>query len=399
MTQLIGIARNTLLQTVRQPIYGIIVLVTLGGLAMAPSLTGWTLDDDNKLLRDLGLSTLLIQGLFLACFGATSVLNTEIEDKTVLTVAAKPVSRGSFVAGKYLGVFGAVIAAHYLAGIAYYMVMRHGVLQTAAESSDTTVLVFGPGLMLLVLLSALVLNYVYDWRFLPTVVGLAVPVLTLGLVILLFVSRDWKLQSYETKQELLKLPDEISDPALFKGIISFRPAPGQGFLPGHKGDLVRNQWKGPISEEDLNYLKSLADSIPWRRELGFLADESRKTQGTEIFKSALLVLCALGVIVGIAIAASTRLGLMNTFLICLAALALGLTADHTLRPIADGGVAWAKVLYSVIPNFQTFWMIDALSDDRVIPWGYLTTATAYAALYASATIAFAMALFERREVG
>jgi hypothetical protein len=90
---------------------------------------------------------------------------------------------------------------------------------------------------------------------------------------------------------------------------------------------------------------------------------------------------------------------MNTFLICLAALALGLTADNSLKPLADEGKDWAKVLYSVVPNFQVFWMIDALSDDRVIPWGYLRTATAYAALYASAMIAMAMALFERREVG
>ena len=31
MNQLIAIAKNTFLQTIRQPVYGIIVLVTLGG--------------------------------------------------------------------------------------------------------------------------------------------------------------------------------------------------------------------------------------------------------------------------------------------------------------------------------------------------------------------------------
>jgi hypothetical protein len=399
MTQLIGIAKNTLLQTIRQPIYGIIVLVTLGGLAMAPSLTGWTLDDDNKLLRDLGLSTLLVQGLFLACFGASSVINAEIDDKTVLSVAAKPVTRGVFVLGKYAGVLAAVAAAHYLAGIAYYMVMRHGVLQMASESSDVTVLVMGPGLMLLVMLVSLVLNYVYDWRFLPTMVSLCLPVLTLGTIVLLIVDRDWKLQSYETKQEIVKLPAEISDPAQFKGIISFRPAPGEAFLPGHKGDLVRSQWKGPITEAELDYLNSLVDSIPWRSAIGFLADESRKTQGTEIFKSSLLILCALAVLVAIAIAASTRLGLMSTFLICLVALAIGLSADQAIRPLAESGVGWARAAYALVPNFQVFWMIDALSDDRVIPWSYLRTATAYAALYSAGIIAMAMAMFETREVG
>ena len=70
MNPLLAIAKNTYLQAVRQPAYGIIVLVTLGGLAMSPFYTGWTLDDDNKMLRDIGLSTLLIQGLFLSCFVA-----------------------------------------------------------------------------------------------------------------------------------------------------------------------------------------------------------------------------------------------------------------------------------------------------------------------------------------
>ena len=50
MSQFVAVARNTFLQTLRQPIYGIIVLATLGSLAIEPSITGWTLDDDNKLL-------------------------------------------------------------------------------------------------------------------------------------------------------------------------------------------------------------------------------------------------------------------------------------------------------------------------------------------------------------
>src|SRR5262245_51378904 len=141
MTRFLAVTRNTFLQTLRQPIYGLIVLATLGSLALAPSITGWTLDDDNKLLRDLGLSTLLVQGLFLAAFSAAGVISKEIEDKTVLTVAAKPISRGTFIAGKYCGVLLALCVAHYLAMLALTLTLRHGVLQTSAESSDVTVLI------------------------------------------------------------------------------------------------------------------------------------------------------------------------------------------------------------------------------------------------------------------
>ncbi|OQZ03599.1 MAG: hypothetical protein B6D36_12665, partial [Planctomycetes bacterium UTPLA1] len=205
MTQIIAITRNTLLQTIRQPVYGIIVFVTLAGIALTPSLTAWTLDDDNKLLRDIGLSTLLIQGLFLAAFGASSVLHTEIEDRTVLTVASKPVGRGTFLLGKYFGVLGALALGHYLAGLAFYMTMRHGVLQTAAETSDPTVLLFGPGIMLLMVLAAGTLNYLWEWRFLPTLVKLSVPALTIGTVILLFINREWKIEAYESVQPIERL--------------------------------------------------------------------------------------------------------------------------------------------------------------------------------------------------
>jgi len=44
-------------------------------------------------------------------------------------------------------------------------------------------------------------------------------------------------------------------------------------------------------------------------------------------------------------------------------------------------------------------MVDALSDYRVIPWGYVASATGYGVLYAAAALFLGMALFETREVG
>ncbi|HVP13715.1 MAG TPA: ABC transporter permease [Phycisphaerae bacterium] len=399
MNQLIAITKNTFLQTVRQPVYGIIVLVTLGGLAMSPSITGWTLDDDNKMLRDIGLSTLLIQGLFLACFAASTVLDTEIEDKTVLTVAAKPVSRWQFILGKYLGILGALVAAHYVAGIAFFMTMRHGVLQTARDTSDPTVLILGPGVMLIVLVVAGVMNYLYERRFLPTVFALALPLLTLSTVILLVVDRDWKLRTFETTQTMDNLPQEVTDPAVFKDIIEFRPLPGDSQIQGHRGLLVRKEWKGPINDADHDYLINLSSSLQWKRDIDFLVQETRKVQGTEIFKAGVLILLALAMLAAIAVAAATRVGVVATFVICLAAVLTGLTADQIIKPIAEAGATWANVAFHIIPNFHFFWMVDALADNRVIPWSYLGAAAAYGLIYALGTLLLGMALFETREVG
>jgi len=401
MNRLIAITTNTFLHTVRQPIFVIIVLVTLGGLGLAPSLTGWTLDDDDKLLRDIGLSTLLIQGLFLSCFAASTVINAEIEDKTVLTSAAKPISRSGFILGKYLGILGAVILAHYLAGIAFFMIMRHGVMQTSAQKVDMTVWVFGPGMMVLVLIAAGIMNYVWDYRYLPTVLALAVPVATFGAAILLVIDRDWKLKTNETTQTMDDLPAEVVPADSLREIIEFRPLPGEGRVKGGKGLLIRQNWKGPINDRDRDYLLGLSGTRAWQRDIDFLVKETRKLQGPEIVKAAFLVLFALIVVAALAVTASTRLGPVWTFVICIIAVCAGLTADYFLVEGADPANywEWKGIAYRLIPNFQFFWMIDALSEDRIIPWSYVTRAAAYAAAFATAFLLLGMALFETREVG
>lgn len=401
MNQLLAITKNTYLQTVRQPLFGIIVLVTLGGLGLAPAIVGWTLDDDDKLLRDIGLSTLLVQGLFLGCLAASSVLNTEIDDRTVLSTAAKPVSRPIFMLGKYLGVVLAIITAHYLAGIAFFMAMRHGVLQSAAQTFDQPVLVFGPGLAIVLVLAATVLNYLYEYRFLPTVVTLFLPFLTVSTLVLLVIDRDWAIQSYEVRQTMDNLPPEATDNAKLRGIIEFEPLEGERQVIGHRGHLVRKLWQGPLSIEEQQYLSDLSPSLQWKKDVDFLAQEARQLQGLEVFKAGILVLVALGLLAAFAVAASTRLGVLSTFLVCLIVLSAGLSTDQVLRPLTEGpeAAAWASILYSTVPNFQCFWMVDALSDNRVIPWGYVASATGYGALYIAAVLFLGMALFETREVG
>lgn len=445
MSQFIAITRNTFVQTARQPIYAIIVLVTLGGLALAPSLTGWTLDDDNKMLRDLGLSTLLVQGLFLSCFAASAVLNSEIEDKTVLTSLAKPVGRPVIVLGKYAGVLGALLVAHGLAGAAFYMAMRHGVMQTASDKLDMVVLIFGPGMMLVVLLAAAVTNYTLDWRYLPTVIAMSVPAAMFGSLVLVVVDRDWKLNRYEVEQSMDNLPAAVVKPGVLGDIIEIRPLAGHGLIEGNRAKLVRSLWDGPITGAERRHLLDLAPKHKgWVRDVDFLVKECRaEFQSIEIVKAGILIVGAIALLTAIALATATRFGMITTFVVCILAAAMGLVGEHYLLPrtqvarlqmeraglegesagssdaarfgatgdldsrIADldrriaesTGRNWADYTYAILPNIQVFWMVDALSDDRTIPWRYIASAFGYAGLYILALLALAAALFETREVG
>ncbi len=399
MIQFPAIAKNSFLQAVRQPVFGIIVIVTLGGLALAPSMTGWTLDDDNKMLRDIGLSTLLVQGIFLACFCASNSIDQEISDRTALTVVAKPVSREAFILGKYTGILLALLAAHYLASLAFFMAMRHGVLQTASESSDISVLVFGPGVAVLVAIAATFRNYVREDRFLPTFVTMLIPALTLSAVALLFIDRDFSVRNYQIEQDISALPAGLDGDDPFKGIVWFKPDAGNEFLEGHSGHLVRSGWKGPINDEDGQYLLDLVNKVEWRRTIRFLVKESRDLQGWEVLRAVVLVIPAIMLIAAIAVAASTRFGVIATFLICVIVIGLGLASDQVIRPIAESGSAWAGFAYKIIPNFQFFWMVDALNEYRTIPMSYVFQASTYGIVYAAAVLTLGMASFQTREVG
>jgi hypothetical protein len=58
-----------------------------------------------------------------------------------------------------------------------------------------------------------------------------------------------------------------------------------------------------------------------------------------------------------------------------------------------------KAAYAVVPNFQVFWLSDAVQQKRAIPGTYMLEASAYGMLAVVASLSIATMLFQRREVG
>jgi hypothetical protein len=84
------LAANAFRESIRQPVHAVLVAVGLLALLLNVNVAAYTLEDDNKLLVDMGLSTLFVVGMLLAAFTATSTLSREIESKTVLAVVSTP---------------------------------------------------------------------------------------------------------------------------------------------------------------------------------------------------------------------------------------------------------------------------------------------------------------------
>ena len=179
----LALASNAFVETIRQPIYGVILLVTALLAVFNVALAAFTLDDDDQLLIDLGLNTLLLSGLFLAAYSASSILNREIENRTVLTVISKPVSRTLLILGKFVGLLAALFVANYLNILVFILATRHGVMQRTSDPWDLPVLVFGFGGVLASLVAGAYCNYFYGRHFLTSTIAFLAPLLTAAVLL------------------------------------------------------------------------------------------------------------------------------------------------------------------------------------------------------------------------
>ncbi len=112
--------------------------------------------------------------------------------------------------------------------------------------------------------------------------------------------------------------------------------------------------------------------------------------------AGILILFAFWILAAVALACSTRLDMIATLAVCSAVFLVGLMSDY-LFGAKDNW--WASTLYSVIPNWQLFWLADALELGKsTFQWAYVGKAFAYTVFYAGAALAVAVALFDEREL-
>lgn len=114
-----------------------------------------------------------------------------------------------------------------------------------------------------------------------------------------------------------------------------------------------------------------------------------------LLPATLLILFALWILAGIAIACSTRLEMIPTLAICSGVFLLGLMSDYLF---GRQGAWWSEILHTITPNLALFWMADALETGKHIPWNYVAKAFVYVAAYLGAALALALVLFEDREL-
>ena len=117
--QLLAIAANTFKETIRDRVLAVIVVFALVMIAGGLWLGAISLGEQGRMMKDFGLLAVTGFGLIVAVFIAASLVHKEVEKRTVFVLFSKPVSRASFIAGKFLGLCGTM--AVVLAGMGLFL--------------------------------------------------------------------------------------------------------------------------------------------------------------------------------------------------------------------------------------------------------------------------------------
>jgi len=91
-----------------------------------------SLGEQGRMMKDFGLAAVTGFGLIVAVFIAAGLVHKEVEKRTVFVLFSKPVSRGAFIGGKFLGL--CVTMAAVLAGMGLFLFALVGVLDGRASS-------------------------------------------------------------------------------------------------------------------------------------------------------------------------------------------------------------------------------------------------------------------------
>lgn len=120
-----AIALNSFREAVRDRVLYVFLvfgfLVIVSGKAI-----GWvSVGEDIKIVRDIGLAALGFFGMLIAVFVGANLIYKEMERKTVYVVLSRPVGRGEFLLGRYIGLLAVLVL----------MVVGMGVLFTLYQAA------------------------------------------------------------------------------------------------------------------------------------------------------------------------------------------------------------------------------------------------------------------------
>ena len=306
------IAVNSFRESIREPVYFLMLLGALLLIGHYPWMTLFVFFEQLKLVVDGALATTMLFSLAVCILCASTAVSREMKNGTVLLLLSKPIPRWSFVLGKIAGIASASILFCCICCFASVITVYVAVDQFRME-----------------------------------------------------------MHLYGT----------------FVGIVF------AGCLCG----LVMNFLKGVSFGEFATYASAILVGSMMLYCLKFQAHPALSL--TDLAKALFLITPAVLIMAVIAVAFATRLDVVPVMCMCSVVFFLGLISSHLFGSSGSGNATGIlkSFLYALIPNWQFFWMADALAVQKHIPMQYLWWCVGYALFYSVLVSAWAIVFFQHRE--
>ena len=313
MNTLFSLTRNTFRESLRDPLFAILLLAALVLIGLFPTMTLFAFRSEMKFVIDSSMSATFTLGLIAAVLCSSNSLNREMRNGTVLLLMSKPVNRITFIVSKMLGISSALIFFVFLCNLATIISKYVATDQFDFEVGKLS-------MYFLILLVAVIIaglrNFFSNKSFSASMVmslGVMLPIMTL---VLYFMKPD--------------------------------------------------------------------------------ACEASFLYAISLLFFAIVIMGAVSVLL------ATRFGLVVNLTVSFIIFVGGLISSYLLKEAGDSGnvllESIAKMLSLVIPNWQYFWMADAITSKTVIPGSYFMWNLIYCILYLLLCGYWASYLFDSREL-
>lgn len=313
MLNFFHIAKNTFTESIREPIFFILLITALVLIGHFPSMTLFVFGDQIKLVVDSSMATVLLFGLFVAVMSSSHTVTREMRNGTVLLLLSKPVYRGTFILAKIAGIIFTVVVFVFLCNVGSIISLYIAKDQFRMDMGAYYIYF---GILIASCIFGMVMNFMYTRSFASyTTLGIWIMLPIYGIICLVFKEHpEILLQSY--MYALILIFFSVSTMAAITVVFATRL------------DLVAN-----------------------------------------------LTVCSV----------IFFLGLISSYLF------LGDTGSTTLNVIC-------RILYAILPNWQFFWLADALATHKEIPATYLVWSGIYVILYIALCTIWAVVVFQNKEI-
>lgn len=113
------LAANTMREAIRSKVLYTLLFFAVLLIGTGVLLSTLTYVEGERILQSVGLAAIRLFGAAIAIFIGIGLIHREVERRTIYTILSKPISRGEFLLGKYLGLVATIWLQVLVMGLAF----------------------------------------------------------------------------------------------------------------------------------------------------------------------------------------------------------------------------------------------------------------------------------------